>query len=302
MKKRLSFPVSVLLLSLVPGPFHSLPVAPWAGTLLFAQTQTSPPASTEDAEKKEEAERRAKIATLMQQVFATEDLKEKERIYKQILEIDPYHTGAVQGLIEVQRKIKEEEQAKSQRQVTKTRKEEAIEKARDAYLAGRLQLAGTAVDEALKIDPEDPEAKNLKARIDNELRNEKMKYLALWIALGVLVVGLVVVLVIFLRKKAGVLEVIEGPEPGRLLPLDHETTTLGSLETEVDFAIVSPSRRISRKHCSILKSGKHYFLTDHSTNGTLVNGHPVPKGQPVLLQRGDQVSLAGDVTLLFRYK
>jgi hypothetical protein len=249
-----------------------------------------------------EVQRREKIAELMQQVFATEDLRDKETLYKRILEIDPYHASAVQGLIDVQARIKEEEKVKTQSQEAHLKKQEAIENARQAYLAHDLDKADEWTQNALAIDPNDPEALALQQHIASDLRSRQMKKTAVWVLVVALAIGLAAFLVLRLRRGGGILEVLEGEESGRLITLNDETTVLGSLESEADHVIFCPSRRISRRHCSLLKSGKHYFLSDHSTNGTFVNGRPVPKGQPVLLHAGDQISLAGDVNLRFRYK
>jgi hypothetical protein len=276
----LLFPMSVFPPSLLARP-HSQPQTP---------------------ELDPEVQRRVKIAELMQQVFATDDLREKEKLYKQILEIDPYHASAVQGLIDAQARIKEEEKVRTQSQETRLKKQEAIENARQAYLAHDLGKADEWVTSALAIDPDDPEALALQQHIASDLRSRQLKVTAVWVLAAALGIGLAAFLVLRLRRTGGILEVLEGDESGRLIPLNDEATVLGSLESEADHVIFCPSRRISRRHCSLLKSGKHYFLSDHSTNGTFVNGRPVTKGQPVLLHAGDQISLAGDITLRFRYK
>ncbi len=297
MKRIRHFPITTLFLLYT---FHLSTVA-----LSFP----APPAqaqgvrsSTEATQPDPEAERRSRIAELMQPVFQTEYLRQKQSINKQILEIDPYHAAAVQGLIEVQARIKEEKKARTKEQETQQSKQGAIEKARQAYLAGDLDTAEKWIGTALAIDSSDPEALALREHLASDRRSRQTQRTVLWVVAAVLVIGLGAFLVIRLRKSGGILEVSEGDESGRLIALDGETTVLGSLEAEVDHVIYCPSRRISRRHCSILKSGKHYFLTDHSTNGTFVNGRPVGRGQPVLLLAGDMISLAGDVSLRFRFK
>lgn len=52
--------------------------------------------------------------------------------------------------------------------------------------------------------------------------------------------------------------------------------------------------RVSRFHATLKKmsSGK-WYIQDHSTNGTTVNGVPVPKEQEVRIKRGDRILCAG---------
>ena len=104
------------------------------------------------------------------------------------------------------------------------------------------------------------------------------------------------------RKGGGVrqLEMIEGPQPGDAFRLEKETTSLGALAAESDWVIADPARRISRRHCEIARTGRHYFLTDCSSNGTFINGKPAPKGEPVRLRKGDLIALAEDVVVRFR--
>ena len=52
--------------------------------------------------------------------------------------------------------------------------------------------------------------------------------------------------------------------------------------------------RVSRFHATLKKmsSGK-WYIQDHSTNGTTVNGTPVPKDQEVRIKKGDRIQCAG---------
>jgi predicted component of type VI protein secretion system len=93
---------------------------------------------------------------------------------------------------------------------------------------------------------------------------------------------------------------VEGPQAGDVFALEKEITTLGAVAVEADWAILDPSHRISRRHCDIARSGRHYFLTDYSSNGTFVNGRQVPKGEPVLLRKGDRIALTDEILVRFR--
>ena len=52
--------------------------------------------------------------------------------------------------------------------------------------------------------------------------------------------------------------------------------------------------RVSRFHATLKKmsSGK-WYIQDHSTNGTTVNGTPVPKDQEIRIKKGDRIQCAG---------
>lgn len=52
--------------------------------------------------------------------------------------------------------------------------------------------------------------------------------------------------------------------------------------------------RVSRFHATLKKmsSGK-WYIQDHSTNGTTVNGAPVPKDQEIRIKKGDRIQCAG---------
>lgn len=51
------------------------------------------------------------------------------------------------------------------------------------------------------------------------------------------------------------------------------------------------NRFISSTHCLISVYGSTFYLSDVSTNGTLINGNKILKNQPVSLYDGDQISL-----------
>ncbi|PRP87799.1 hypothetical protein PROFUN_04273 [Planoprotostelium fungivorum] len=49
--------------------------------------------------------------------------------------------------------------------------------------------------------------------------------------------------------------------------------------------------RISRQHCDIMREGDGCYVTDHSGNGTFVNGKLVGRGKKVLLEDGDRIGI-----------
>ena len=51
--------------------------------------------------------------------------------------------------------------------------------------------------------------------------------------------------------------------------------------------------RVSRFHATLKKKNGKWFIQDHSTNGTTVNGNPIPKEQDVRIKKGDRIQCAG---------
>ncbi len=84
-----------------------------------------------------------------------------------------------------------------------------------------------------------------------------------------------------------VLRALQDPQPGRLIPLEGETVTLGR-HPACD--IVLESAAVSRQHARIVHLDDGYYLEDlHSRNGTLLNGQPVLRR--VLLNEGDEIGI-----------
>jgi pSer/pThr/pTyr-binding forkhead associated (FHA) protein len=71
---------------------------------------------------------------------------------------------------------------------------------------------------------------------------------------------------------SGYLEVVEGPDAGRQVPLDREVT-IGRDES-ADFALSDP--HASRRHCSVAANNGGAIVKDlESSNGTFVNNQQV---------------------------
>ena len=60
-----------------------------------------------------------------------------------------------------------------------------------------------------------------------------------------------------------------------------------------DWVLDDPERFLSSKHCQVVCKSGSYFLIDHSTNGTFLNGsnEPVGRGNQAPLQSGDQIDV-----------
>ena len=77
-----------------------------------------------------------------------------------------------------------------------------------------------------------------------------------------------------------------GDEPTSTVELHHEYTYLGRSE-ENELAIPEPS--ISNRHCVFILSGSDVIVRDlNSSNGTYVNGEPVPEA---ILRPGDNIQV-----------
>ncbi len=97
---------------------------------------------------------------------------------------------------------------------------------------------------------------------------------------------------------AWVLEGIEGPCMGHIYPLQKEETIIGSQSPPADIEICDELRKISRRHCAIIRNGKRFYVVDESTNGTKLNDREIERGVVTELRQGDRIALA-DVAVLW---
>jgi len=94
-----------------------------------------------------------------------------------------------------------------------------------------------------------------------------------------------------------VLEVLNGPEDGRLFPLGLGAATIGRLETaEIALAL---DRSISRTHARVTREQDRYFVEDlESNHGTFVNGQVIRARTQ--LEDGDEILVGGTLMRLRR--
>lgn len=78
-----------------------------------------------------------------------------------------------------------------------------------------------------------------------------------------------------------------GPNASRVF---ERGGTIGRLPGN-DWILPDPEKIISGHHAEITLQGGTYFLTDRSTNGTVVNGREIPRDDPVPLRNGDVVTI-----------
>ena len=177
--------------------------------------------------------------------------------------------------------------------------------AKTSRSADALDRAKAALDEARKVTngqqlttAQQDDLTRLDQGIAGERSTQRARTIELWGGVGVIAVLLLGGLVFYAWKRGSTLEMLDGPEPGRVFTLEKGLVSIG-MGSEVDWVIPDPMRRLSRHHCDVVKERRRYFVVDRSTNGTLLNGRTLRPGEPALLRRGDQIGLGGAVTLRF---
>ena len=310
MRYMLLVPAVLLAWNLPLSAAQQPPAAP-------AQPPAAPAPPLLTPEQAAELERQAQLDKQLKELqrrveFDSLDLETREDYLRQIIDLC-IELGRDFALYQTKLKETQEERKKqtalrNREQLKLQRHKLAVEKAKEAIakVPPDWKLAGELLELAVRSNPADAEARELKALVDREQRQILIYRSVFGALVGLAGTGLIVGLVKYARKGPGKapkvrrLEMIEGPEPGRIFELEKEITTIGAVAAEADWAIADPTRRLSRRHFDISRSGRHYFLTDLSSNGTLINGKAAPKGEPVLLRRGDRITIAEDITLRFR--
>ena len=299
-------PLAALVLTAL-APVQVAPPAPPS-----AQTPQPPPGPTPEEAARLQLE--AHLKELQRRLeFDNADLATREQLLRAIIDdcielgrdYTPYQVKLKEVQAELRKRALADEKARTHRDVAAALKRRALEAMRS--VPPRWTSASNDLRDALVLAPNDPEALAWKATVDQKLRQDRMYTTILGSLIALVTAGAGVVGWKALRagaksgaRRVRTLEMIDGPQPGEIFPLEKEITTLGAVPVESDWAIADPSHRISRRHCDIARSGRHYFLTDHSSNGTFINGKQVPKGEPVLLRKGDRIALTDEILLRFR--
>jgi hypothetical protein len=289
------------------------------GASAFAAGQASglPPAGQPPSG--DDVTRRAAVELYRKAVAIPEATEEKIKLLTDATVLDPATSTYADALrqarqeladakrLESERSVKEA-QIQQSRQAAAASKVSAESKLDDAYARRRQRdyvAARAAAQESLDLYRAANDAQGVQQAtallksIDETIALRRKLLLGLGAAaLAVLALG--GGLFVMLRKRSRRLEMVEGPERGRVFKLSKELTTIGALDADTDVVIADPYRKISRKHCQIARSGRHFFLIDRSRNGTFLNGRAIPRDEPVLLRLNDEITLCDDVILIYR--
>jgi hypothetical protein len=91
------------------------------------------------------------------------------------------------------------------------------------------------------------------------------------------------------------LKITQGPPgmAGTVVNLVRTTTVLGRAPQMADVVFYADEEHsvVSRRHCSLQSDGTSFTITDHSANGTSVNGQRLARDVPTALEDGDDVTL-----------
>lgn len=118
--------------------------------------------------------------------------------------------------------------------------------------------------------------------------------------------------VVELRIQAPLPTAVSGPylfsEDGQVYQWHGRSALIGRPDPpqplpEIDLTPLDSGRRTSRRHAQIWQDHtKAFWLKDlRSSNGTFVNGRPVPAGQRQQLQHGDQIRFGAEGPSLIFY-
>jgi hypothetical protein len=281
-----------------------------AGTLVFAQPV--PQSATIDPATQKTIQD-LKIQALDAQTRS--DPAKERALYLQILHLSPDDATARVALDRLDGVLKQKAQEENQRRLAVN-----DQRAKDLLVGAALLKAQTALADAKRLGTSEPlerarqflaEARAAAGRSTPEIERtalivqaesdlQRSRWWELWGGAGLVGAGGLGALLFSVWRRRGALEIVDGPDAGQVFVLKKPMTTVGALASEVDWVIADPMRKVSRRHCDVLRNGRHYFIVDRSTNGTFLNGQPLSQGEPTLLRRGDEVGLGGEILLKFR--
>ena len=96
-------------------------------------------------------------------------------------------------------------------------------------------------------------------------------------------------------ERRGVLTVLAGPQPGRLIPLAEGELTIGRSD---DSMIALDDDSLSRRHVRLFRAHRRYFIEDlGSTNGTFVEGARI--NEPTPLEDGMRIQIGAHIVMRF---
>lgn len=173
----------------------------------------------------------------------------------------------------------------------------------EAYAQAREMIESAAEDEQYAKAP----LQRIRKEVELRLSNCRAKNWLRWVLAGI---GVCVVLggIYLAFRQHYVIEIIAGPNKGRVFTLKQNEIVIGSVGlaeengelTGADIVLDDTRQHISREHCRVERVGRKFYLTDLSSTGTTLNQVKLTKGQAYLLQAGDEILLADAAELLFR--
>lgn len=96
-------------------------------------------------------------------------------------------------------------------------------------------------------------------------------------------------------ERQGVLTVLAGPQPGRIIPLPEDALTIGRTD---ESKIALDDTALSRRHARFFRAHRRYFVEDlGSTNGTFVEATRIT--EPTALEDGMRIQLGARVVMRF---
>jgi len=266
------------------------------GSTVSAQ---APSAATQNPEldaKKKELLARGSDETL--------SLDERKAALDQLLALDKSDLDAIKERNAVNQKIDERSQQKAAAEKDKKAKSANEEKLNlacsegiAALRAGDLPRAKALLDSAQKLNPDDPRVRDLRNSIHMIESRENGKIVGICILGGLLLAGILALIVRALRPKRMALRVIDGSDIGYVFPIEHPKVRVGTSPDHSEIVISDESRRISRVHFELYRSGNRFYIRDLSSNGTKVNDKPLTRGETASIKVGDVISLADAATL-----
>jgi hypothetical protein len=172
---------------------------------------------------------------------------------------------------------------------------EKVASARALTDSGDLAKALVAVNEALTIIPEYPEARELRGLIMGLMDDASLlpgRFAPPVADVDETLYLRVVGTPYAYRALAGATTI----RVGRQRPKDEADPDANDLVIRVP-ASTDRSLRISRHHFEVNRIGREYFVVDHSGGHTRLNGVQLQKGQPAKVSNGDRLLIADVMAL-----
>jgi hypothetical protein len=284
-----------ILMLLFSAAKYCMPQTPPGGGPAAPVAQT--PAPLDPAQEAKKSELLAKGSD------ETRSLDERKKALDDLLKLDPNNLAAIDKRNQVRKEIAVRDQKKSEEEKNKLTLSESQSKFNSAIAVATAALGvgnlGKAKAALAPLDQTNSQVTQLTSRIRGLERIRSQKLITLCVFGGVLIAGLGALVVRSLRSKKMAFRVMDGVDEGYVIPIEAPRVRVGSNPDHSEIVIADDSRRISRVHFELYRSGNRWYVRDLSSNGTKVNDQPLTRGETALVKPGDMISLADAVTLEF---